>query len=414
MARNKKIIASTTASNMLLAKSAGGDATKVKSMLIEIAQQSQSLTKKDIKSWRNAWQTAINADNPLRTVLYSIYVDVDTDLHITGAISQRKGEVKKKSFKVVDAAGKENPEITELFEAKWFKSFVDLALDARYWGHSLIQLGDVVEINGKMRYKDSYLVPRLHVRPEHGVIVKEQSDDWQKGFNYREGPLSQWCIEAGNPFDLGLFLKLAPHQISKKNMAAFWDQFGELFGMPIRIGKTTTRDQKERSKIEAMLTDMGAAAWGLFPEGTEIEVKESTKGDAFNVYDKRIERCNSEMSKGILNQTMTIDNGSSLSQSATHLDVFENVVEADADMIRDLVNDELIPRMLLHGFPVQNMRFNWDESVDYTPEQQVAIESMIMANYDVDPQYFVDKYNIKILGKKEVQPSMPLAKGFFD
>ena len=74
---------------------------------------------------------------------------------------------------------------------------------------------------------------------------------------------------------------------------------------------------------------MGSAFWGLFPDGTEIDIKESSRGDAYNVYDKRVDRCNSEISKGILNQTMTIDAGSSLSQSETHLDVFENVIEAD-------------------------------------------------------------------------------------
>ena len=46
-------------------------------------------------------------------------------------------------------------------EATWFKNLVDLALDSRYWGHSLIQLGDVmVGYDGKLKYKDTQLVPR--------------------------------------------------------------------------------------------------------------------------------------------------------------------------------------------------------------------------------------------------------------
>ena len=71
---------------------------------------------------------------------------------------------------------------------------------------------------------------------------------------------------------------------------------------------------------------------------------ESTKGDAFNVYDKRVDRANSELSKLIIGQTMTIEDGSSLSQSQTHLEVFQNLVESDADMLADLVNNQLIPR----------------------------------------------------------------------
>lgn len=404
----------TTLGNFNLSKPT--DRTKLKSMVVELALQNQALTKKDIKSWRTAWQQAIDVENPRRGPLLGIYTDAMIDLHLTGCIGQRKGMVLKKSFKLVDLKGNENTDATQLMEAGWFKVFMDYALDSRYYGHSLIQLGDVVERNGKMQYDQTLLVPRQHVVPEYGVILKEQSDEWQKGFDYRNSSMVAWCIEAGKRNDLGLLLQLAPQTISKKNMLAFWDQFGEMFGMPIRIGKTTTRDAKERSKIESMLNDMGAAAWGLFPEGTEIDIKESSRGDAFNVYDKRIDRANSEMSKGVLNQTMTIDSGSSLSQSETHLEVFRNVVDRDADFLRDLINDELLPRMLVHGFPLKGLRFNWDESIDYTPEQQVDYETMLINNYEVDPNYFIEKYNVPIIGKKTspVPGQMQQGKPFFD
>lgn len=379
---------------------------RLKSMVVELVLQNQALTKKDIKSWRTAWQQAINVENPQRLPLYSIYTDALVDLHLTGCVGQRKDAVKRKSFKLMDDKEQENPELTQLFESRWFKDFVDYALDAVYWGHSLIQLGDVMDVEGRMKYATVTLVPRQHVKPEFGVIVREPSDDWQKGYDYRSGTMAAWCVEVGRPNDLGLLLKLVPQTISKKNMLAFWDQFGEMFGMPIRIGKTSTRDPKEVDRMESMLKEMGAAPWGLFDENTEIQVVETTRGDAFNVYDKRIDRANSEMSKGVIGQTMTIEDGSSLSQSETHLKVFENIVDSDADIIRDLVNDELLPRMATHGFPVAGFRFDWDESIDYTPEQQVARERMILESFDIDPQYFIEKDNIPIIGKKEIAPAL--------
>ncbi len=398
--------------NMTLSREA--DKTRVKSMLIELAMQSQALTKKDIKSWRNAWQVALNVENPQRMPLYSTYTDAMIDLHLTGCIGQRTGKVKQKSFKVTDKAGDEKEEATDIFRSLWFKELITFGEESFHWGHSLIQLGDVIERNGKMGYSNVLLVPRQHVKPEFGVIIKDQGDEPAKGYDYRNSAMADWCIEAGRPKDLGLLLKVVPQTISKKNMLAFWDQFGEIFGMPIRIGKTTTRDEKERSKIEAMLDGMGAAAWGLFPEGTEIDIKETTRGDAFKVYDQRIERANSEISKGILHQTMTIDNGASLSQSQVHYEIFEDVVNSDADYIADLVNDQLIPRMIGHGFPLKGLKFEWDEQIDYTPEQQVEYESMITDRYDVDPKYFIKKYNIPILGKKATPDKVTLSHPFFD
>lgn len=390
------------------------DRKRIQSMTVELKLQADALTQKDMRSWRQAWQTAIDIENPRRGRLYDIYRDVEVDLHLGGCVDQRKGFVEKKSFKLVDAKGKQDDVATQLLEAAWFKDMIGYILDSRYWGHSLIQLGDIITVDGEMRYTGIEVVNRKHVIQEYGVIIREQGDEWQTGIPYREGPMADWVIEAGKPKDLGLYLKAATQTIPKKNMLAYWDQFGEIFGMPIRIAKTTARDPKDRSQIENMLSSMGAAAWGLFPDGTDIDIKETTRGDAFNVYDKRIDRANSELSKGILNQTMTIDNGSSLSQSEVHLEVFENVVEKDADLVKDIVNDQLLPRMVKHGFPVKGLHFEWDNSIDYTPEQQLEYEKMILDRFEVDPKYLIDKYGIPITGVKKQPEQAASARPFFD
>ena len=40
-------------------------------------------------------------------------------------------------------------------------------------------------------------------------------------------------------------------------MLAFWDTFGEIFGMPMRIARTTSRDQKEIDRLDKMLREAG-------------------------------------------------------------------------------------------------------------------------------------------------------------
>ena len=397
----------------LIAKLSKTDQKRAKKVVIELMQQTQVLVKHDIGDWRAAWQMAINHERPSRSRLYSIYADATVDMHLSGCIEQRKGMVMQKAFRLCDKSKKENTEVSELFEAGWFKDFMNLVLDSRYWGHSLIELGEVVEIEGQKRFEYARLVPRHHVIPEYGVIIKEASDEPQKGMSYQNGGLAYWCIEAGGPGDLGLLLKAAPQTISKRHTIAFWDQFSELFGMPIRIGKTSSRNPQDLDKIERALLNMGAAGFGLLPEGTTIEFVESTRGDAFNVYDKRIDRANSEISKGILGQTMTIDNGSSHTQSEVHLEVLRNLVSADADFLRDIINGKLLPLMLHHGFPMKGLIFEWDESVDYKPTEMQLIEQMLLTNYEIDPVYFAEKYNIPITGKRErFEPQ--LSKGFFD
>lgn len=50
---------------------------------------------------------------------------------------------------------------------------------------------------------------------------------------------------------------------------------------------------------------------------------------------------------------MTMEDGASLSQSEVHRKMLENLIQKDADLIRDLVNWQLIPRMIRHGFPLK-------------------------------------------------------------
>ena len=380
----------------------GGSMRKRKSLVVMLNQQTQSLTKQDVARWRRAWAMALNIENPKRGALYSIYTDTLVDLHLTGCFVQRYHKTLLKAFVIVDKNGKEDKETLKIFKSKWFHHFLLRALESIGWGHSLIQLDDVIiDANGVMKFSDVELVPREHVCPEYGVLLRDRSDSPDQGISYREGALADWCVEVGDSHDLGLLLKCAPQALAKKNMTTYWDVFGEIFGMPMRVGTTTSQNPADRKQIEVMLEEMGAAGWALFPEGTTIEIKESSRGDAYNVYDRRIDRANSEMSKGVLGQTMTIDNGSSKSQSETHLEVFENICAADARLIEYVVNDDLIPKMIRLGFPLSGLTFKWDDAASYSPAEQRELERVLLQYFDIDPQYFVDKYKIPINGVKQ-------------
>ncbi len=307
--KNKKMLVRTPFGTLRLAKK---EAQRFKKTVMQLQRTTDSLTRKDIGDWRNAWQMAINVDNPNRQRLYDIYRDVDVDLHLSGCIQQREGFVFARSFKLVNEHGDEDEEAIKYFNTPCFKQLMKLALDANYWGHSLIELGNITTVpdgspsGSRLSYDGVRLIPRKHVIPEYHRVVPDLGQDWHTGIDYHEAPFADWLIEVGHPDSLGLYLKAATQTIPKKNALAFWDTFAEIFGMPMRIARTTSRDDKELAKMERMMADMGTEGWGIFQEGTNIEVVESSRGDAFNVYDKRIDRANSELSKLIIGQTMTI------------------------------------------------------------------------------------------------------------
>ena len=74
MGKNKKntdkMLVRTPFGTLRLAKK---DAQRFKKTVIELQRTTDSLTRKDIGEWRNAWQLALNVDNPNRQRLYDIY-----------------------------------------------------------------------------------------------------------------------------------------------------------------------------------------------------------------------------------------------------------------------------------------------------------------------------------------------------
>jgi hypothetical protein len=375
---------------------------KARAIIRQLDIKSERLVKNDIASWRTAHQMALNVENPKRATLYNIYdFTTDIDAHLTGVKQRTKLGVMQRKFKIVDAKGKENPELTKMMEAPWFYEFMSLALDANYYGNSLIQLGNVISRDGKMYFEDVELVPRRHVCPEYGVLLYDQNDEPSKGIPYRTGTYANWSIEAGDKHDLGLFLKVTPHVISKKHVQIFWDNFAERFGIPIIYATTETRNDTDRVKIENMLSQMGNMSWAYFPQGTELKLIETTKGDAFQVFDARIMRANKEISIGMSGQTMVFEDGSSLSQAEIHNQGFMEIKDGMAMNLKFLINFKLTSLLITHGFPFKGYYFEWDDAQEYTPEQMKSIEEMVLNSFEVDPTYFIDRYNIPITGKKE-------------
>ena len=267
------------------------DRRKVRKMVVNLQRTTRRADAEGHTGLAQRLAAGHQRGQPNRKPLYDIYRDVDADLHLSGCIEQRKGFVMSRSFKIVGADGKEVEDAAHYFNQAWFRPADETVARFRLLGPLAHRARRHSHRRGRLhllRRGETHTAQTRHTRIRTGR--NDLGQDWTTGLEYRRAPFTDWLIEAGQPDDLGLFLKAATQTIPKKNALAFWDTFAEIFGMPMRIAKTTTRDEKELAKMEKMMDSMGASLWGVFQEGTEIEVVESTKGDAFNVYDKRVDR----------------------------------------------------------------------------------------------------------------------------
>ncbi|MDQ3534625.1 MAG: DUF935 domain-containing protein, partial [Bacteroidota bacterium] len=251
------------------------------------------------------------------------------------------------------------------------------------------------------------VVRREYVIPEKGIVIKNVGD--QNGIDYTKKPWSDWVLPVGDKRDLGYLMKASPLIIRKKIVMVNWSEYCEVFGMPTRIGRTNIRDASARKNMEDMLRNMGSASWGVFDTEDALEMVDGARQDAFQVYDKLIERVNSEISKLILGQTMTTDNGSSRSQAEVHEDVSNEYGQADLKFIKYLVNDRLFPFLNNLGFNFNNLYFKWDISEKLSLFEKMAIDEKIMLNYTIPDKYITETYGTPV-EKKEAPAPIPLKK----
>jgi len=190
---------------------------------------------------------------------------------------------------------------------------------------------------------------------------------------------------------------LAPYVIWKKNAMAAWAEFAEVFGSPIRIGKTDVRDELTRKNMENMLRNMGVASWAVLDLNDNIELMQASRTDAYAVFDKMVERCNSEITKIILGQTGTTDEKSYSGSANVHEGVAAMIAKQDTLKMQFIIEDQLVPMMIRNGFDLTGCTFKYDDSESLPLIEQAKIDASFMPYVKFEHEYLEQKYGIDLM-----------------
>jgi len=359
----------------------------------------QSRSRKTIANWRSALQQAENVENPRRNALLTIYKEIVDDAHLSSAIQKRVLAVTGAPFYINDKSSNNDAEKLKEIKKIWFHDVVKYSMDSIFYGHSLIQLS----VND-LRIFESELVNRRHVRPETGLFVIKENDD--KGVLYREDPaVTPWLIEVGQKENLGLLNKCVPHVLIKRFAQSAWSEYCEIFGMPLRVVKTNTKDTQSLNRLESTLIDMATAAYAIIDDNESIEFIEgmASKGE---VYERLMMFCNSEISKLINGAVIgEATQGGSRSKEEVGADIASMITVADMQFIESLVNDQLFPTINSLGFPIEGYVFEFEQAKDIAALWKMTNEAL--AHYEIDGEWIKETFGIPV--GQRVSPASPSA-----
>ncbi len=114
-----------------------------------------------------------------------------------------------------------------------------------------------------------------------------------------------------------------------------WVAFAESYGQPIRLGKyPTSATTEERRQLLQALSTIGQQTVVAIPDSMAYElVTDAARGASADVHHRLTRYMEQSVSKLVLGQTMTTDDGASLSQAKVHNEVRADVERADAEAL---------------------------------------------------------------------------------
>ena len=134
-----------------------------------------------------------------------------------------------------------------------------------------------------------------------------------------------------------------------------WSAFAEVYGMPFRIGKyhasATAADKRTLLRAVASIANDAAA---IIPAGMDIEFHEVSGSQGAAVFGDLTDYLDRSISKLVVGQTMTADDGASMAQAKVHNEVRIDILRADCRQLANTLNRDLIPWFIAMNFGPQD------------------------------------------------------------
>lgn len=182
---------------------------------------------------------------------------------------------------------------------------------------------------------------------------------------------------SGTQITSGLALPALFYFMIKNFDVTSWAAFIDRYGFPIRLGKYGAKATEDDIRtLKRAVASIGADFGAVIPESAEIEIiQASSAKESADAYERLATWVDKQISKLVLGQTMTTDEGSSRAQSQTHEQVREDIAKSDIAQLEDTLNAMLV-------VPYVNFNFSEQESYPtitlYKPDEK-NVEQIISA-----------------------------------
>tara|TARA_R110002051_G_scaffold297564_2_gene363969 strand:- start:25086 stop:27539 length:2454 start_codon:yes stop_codon:yes gene_type:complete len=371
--------------------------------MVESIKRQHSIYRKEISEYLAARYLAEVQELPRQKRLQDLYDEIMRDPFIFGRAETRILRISNKKLIIVNEAEEAQDDKTKLLQKGWARQLTKYNLASIYYGYTLPYIKELGE-DGLVKKVD--MVYRDHIVPETCEILKSPED--RTGERFDEAPYTRWMYFVKTPHSLGLLDKAAPLYIFKKHSWQNWDEFEEKFGIPMRIAKIASQDKAVQREVDKWLKDLGSSSYARFPEGTELDIKETSTTDAFQVFNEKRKAANEELATLFDGHAETVKTGGSQAKVATIMEGTQDLITLDDEAFNlDIWNDEILPLLREQGYPfADGDMVAYDENVASTPEERLKIfTGVTKLGYKVKKEQIETELDVEL--EDVVEPPTP-------
>jgi hypothetical protein len=309
----------------------------------EIRRVADRIIRADINEYKHAVNAAKSQHWQNRELLYQIYQNTfDFDSHFQALVELRLINTVGKSLEYV--INDKPVDVSAITDSPEFEKFLRDLLLVRFWGIGAFEF--FVKKYKGVDYFGYQQFPIMNINPYERIIY---SGEWESGERI---PIKGNKMMLGDPDDLGLMLQLSLISIYKRANRNNWANYNELAGDNFMLVKRDVQvSPAERQGFIDKLSERSKNSIIDADFGTEVTFPPSSAGNSYQTFEIFEEALNDEMARMVLGQTMTTDDGSSLSQAQVHERTQESIFDGDAKYLLNFLNYDFYEVQEYWGVP---------------------------------------------------------------
>jgi len=339
----------------------------------------------------------------------------ERDPHYRSVLSVRKGTAASLE-PVIAIKSEENTKLVEIAEdlrkivsTPEFGNLLFDLVDGLAKGYSVVEI--IWESTNSKWIPIHYIWrdPRFFKIDELGQSLRLRDDSTPDGLELSPYKFIQFIpkLKSGLPLRGGLALIAAWSYVFKSYTLRDWLAFTEAYGMPLRLGKYGAgASEEDRRVLLKAVSSIGSDMGAIIPESMQIDfIQGANTATGESIFKTLADWLDSQLSKAVLGQTMTTDNGSSRSQSETHDKVRKDILRSDARQLAYAINrDLLIPYIdLNYGkqdiYPVFSLVLEEKEDINALVEN---ISKLAPLGLQVSQAEILAKLGLKVPQKDDI------------